>query len=123
MFMRLGRWFQHQCRQSRPRTRLRVEWLEDRVVPATFNVTNTADILNQAGTLRNAIQQANTNGQADNTINILTPGTYAITLTGTPNESDNAAGEFAINVQSGGSLTINNQSGGAVLHFPQTPCT
>jgi hypothetical protein len=115
MLMNLGRWYQRQCRQSRPRTRLQVEWLEDRVVLATFDVTNTADILNQAGTLRNAIQQANSNGQANNTINILTAGTYAITLTGTPNESDNAAGEFAVNLQSGGSLTINNQSSGAVI--------
>jgi predicted outer membrane repeat protein len=50
------------------------------VVPATFDVTNTADILNQAGTLRNAIQQANASADANNTINILTAGTYAITL-------------------------------------------
>jgi predicted outer membrane repeat protein len=171
---------------------LQLEWLEDRVVPATFDVTNPADILNQAGTLRNAIQQANTSGQASNTINILTAGTYAITLaptngqvagvlitnggagytsaptvtftggggtgaagtaiiangavigvqmtnggtgytsaptvtftgggattaaTGTADlgEVDNAAGEFAVNLLSGGSLTINNQSNGAVI--------
>ncbi len=121
MFKTLGRWFPRQCGQGRPvaaasraTRRLQLEWLEDRTVPATFDVTNTADILNQAGTLRNAIQQANSNGQG-NTISILTPGTYAITLTGTPNESDNAAGEFAINLTAGQTLTISNDSGGAVV--------
>src|SRR5690349_10553319 len=102
MFMSLGRWFQRQCRQNlrvtlplrRRRARLQVEWLEDRVVPATIDVTTTADVFGGAtASLRNAIQQANTNGQASNTINILTAGTYAITLTGTSNQSDNAAGE------------------------------
>src|SRR5262249_14643389 len=70
----------------RPRARLNLEWLEDRVVPATFDVFNPADILNQAGTLRNAIQQANTNGEANNTINIVTAGTQANTTgpTNTP---------------------------------------
>ncbi len=93
MFMSLGRWFQRQCRQTRivrtmarrPRTRLQVEWLEDRVVPATFDVTTLADGVGP-GTLRNAIQQANTNGQADNTINLTLAGTYALTLTPTNNQ-------------------------------------
>jgi CSLREA domain-containing protein len=95
---------------------LQVEWLEDRVVPATFDVNTTADVFGGATlSLRNAIQAANVSPDASNTINILTAGTYAITLAGTPNQSDNAAGEFAINLKSGGSLTINNQSGGAVI--------
>jgi hypothetical protein len=92
MFMSLGRWFQRQCRQRRlvaapvrrPRARLHLEWLEDRVVPATFDVTTTADVFGgTTASLRNAIQGANASADATNTINILTPGTYALTLTPT----------------------------------------
>jgi hypothetical protein len=101
-----------------------LECLEDRHVPAIIDVNTLADIpLNQLQpgqiTLRDAIQIANTNGDTSNTINLTLPGVYQITLAGTPGETDNQAGEFAIftnaNVnQSGLSLTIQNTSGGNV---------
>jgi hypothetical protein len=99
-----------------------LECLEDRVVPATIDVNTTADIpLNQLQpgqvTLRDAIQIANTNGAASNTINLTVAGVYNISLAGTPGQIDNQAGEFAIFTnatanQSGLSLTIQNKSGG-----------
>jgi CSLREA domain-containing protein len=93
-----------------------VEALEDRLVPAVFNVNSLADILNPAAgtvTLRSAIQAANST-PGGNTINLTLPGTYAITLPGTTGETDNAAGEFAI-LPAGGNLKIVNTSGGKVI--------
>jgi Domain of unknown function (DUF4214) len=93
----------------------RLELLEDRLVPAVFNVNSVADILAPpAGvvTLRSAIQSANAT-PGGNIINLTIAGTYQITLAGTPGETDNAAGEFAI-LPSGGNLTIQNTSGGPV---------
>jgi hypothetical protein len=92
-----------------------LELLEDRCVPAVFNVNSLADILNPGPgvvTLRSAIQQANQT-PGGNTIDLTVAGNYQITLAGTPGETDNAAGEFAI-LPTGGSLTIQNTSGGAV---------
>ncbi len=100
----------------RRRPALRLETLEDRWVPAVINVNSLADSLHPAPgvvTLRSAIQQANTNHQASNTINLTLPGTYKISLAGTPGETDNRAGEFAI--LSHGNLTIQNTSKGAVV--------
>jgi hypothetical protein len=100
-----------------------LEPLEDRYAPAVFNVNSLADILSPpAGTvtLRSAIQAANTNSDATNTINLTLAGTYAITLPGIPGEVDNAAGEFSIystNLTTGAaktSLNIVNTSGGPV---------
>jgi hypothetical protein len=94
-----------------------VELLEDRLVPAVFNVNSLADILNPGAgivTLRSAIQAANSNGDATNVINLTRPGTYQITLAGTAGETDNAAGEFAI-LPHAGSLTIQNTSAGIVV--------
>ena len=64
----------HSSRPSRKpqRTRLNVEYLEDRLVPATFNVNTTADLLNPGPgvtTLRSAIEQANAT-PGGNTINL-----------------------------------------------------
>ncbi len=96
-------------------SRLRLETLDDRIAPAVFNVNSTADILHPSAgvvTLRSAIEAANAT-PGGNTINLTLPGTYSITLPGTPGEVDNAAGEFAISA-AGGNLTIDNTSGGAV---------
>jgi hypothetical protein len=102
---------------ARPRgARLAVESLEDRVVPAVINVNSLADVFNPGPgtvTLRSAIQQANTDGDATNVINLTLPGTYRITLVGAPGETDNVAGEFAI-LPSAGNLTIRNTSHGQV---------
>jgi hypothetical protein len=90
---------------SRRPTRLKLEALEDRVAPAVINVTSLADLANPpAGivTLRSAIQTANTNADASNTINLTVPGTYAL-----------SAGELAITASKG--LTIQNTSGGTVI--------
>jgi hypothetical protein len=107
---------------ARRRVWPQLECLEDRVVPAVINVNTTADIpLNQLKpgqvTLRDAIQIANTNGDAANTINLTVAGVYNISLAGTPGQIDNKAGEFAIFTnakanQNGLSLTIQNTSGG-----------
>jgi hypothetical protein len=94
-----------------------MEVLEDRLAPAVFNVNSLADVLHPSTgvvTLRSAIQAANANGEPTNVINLTLPGTYKITLAGTPGESDNAAGEFAI-LPSASHLTIQNTSGGNVV--------
>src|SRR5579884_1074321 len=70
---------------GRTRSQPLLEILEERTVPATFNPTTFADGTG-AGTLRNAIMQANSNGQ-DNTI-ILSSGTYTL--------SPAAGGELAL---------------------------
>jgi hypothetical protein len=110
-------------RAARRHRRPVVECLEERCVPAVFNVNSTADLLAPpAGvvTLRSAIQAANANADATSTINLTLPGTYAITLPGAAGEVDNAAGEFAIfstNLATGTAktnLNIVNTSGGAV---------
>ncbi len=98
------------------RARPELEGLEDRAVPAVINVNSLSDVLNPAPgvvTLRSAIQQANTDGDATNTINLTVAGTYKITLAGTAGETDNAAGEFSI-LPTAGALTIQNTSGGNV---------
>ncbi len=128
------RWIRHLRRMSRciashhsthpPRPTL--ERLEERIAPATsdtISVTTTADLpLSNLGgqvTLRSALQTAAQDfaaGTTNVTINLTSPGTYAIALAGTPDETDNQAGEFAVNhLAAGDSLTLNNQSGGAVV--------
>jgi hypothetical protein len=77
------------------RAHLQLESLEDRITPTVYNVNSLGDTLTPGPglmTLREAIQLANTNGQANNTINITVPGVYQIQLTGTANETDNAGG-------------------------------
>jgi phospholipase/lecithinase/hemolysin len=89
--------------------------LEDRRVLSTFNVNSIADVLKPGPgvvTLRSAIQAAN-HTPGGNTINLTVPGTYKITLPGTPGETANAAGAFTI-LPGGGNLTIVNTSGGSV---------
>src|SRR5262249_23698707 len=110
-------WLRRKPRRTKtaPRVRPEVEALESRFAPAVFNVTSTADILKPPTgvvTLRSTIAAANAT-PGGNTINLTVPGTYAITLPGTPGEVDNKAGEFAI-FAAGGDLTIQNTSGGAV---------
>ncbi len=108
--------------RGRRRRRPAIEVLEERCVPATFNVNSVADILAPpAGTvtLRSAIQAANTTADPNgNTINLTVPGAYQITLPPTAgmNETDNAAGEFAISGTNNNNtnLTIVNTSGGTV---------
>jgi hypothetical protein len=99
------------------RARLALEALEERAVPAVINVNSLADILNPTAgtvTLRSAIQQANTDGDAVNIINLTVPGTYKITLQGLLGETDNHAGEFSI-LPTAGNVTIQNTSGGTVV--------
>jgi hypothetical protein len=97
-----------------------VESLEDRCVPAVFNVNSLADVLNPAPgvvTLRSAIQAAdNTADPNGNVINLTVPGTYRITLAPNGNEVDNQAGEFMIagTNNNNSNLTILNTSGGKV---------
>ncbi len=131
MFSRIFRSRHPQQTPVRPRrARLDLESLEDRTVPAVFNVNTLADLSIAAGvntatgvinnstgavTLRSAIQAANAD-QGTNTINLLLPGTYKVQLAGTPGETDNLAGELAIipTAAGGGTLTIQNISGGPV---------
>jgi hypothetical protein len=114
---RLANRFRRDHKAPRPaaRTHPGVENLETRLAPAVFNVNSLADVLNPGPgtvTLRSAIQAADTNGQASNTIYLTLPGTYRITLPGTAQETDNAAGEFAITGT--GNLSIVNASRGRV---------
>jgi predicted outer membrane repeat protein len=99
---------------------LNLEQLDERIVPAVYNVNSTADILNPpAGvvTLRSAIEAANAT-PGGNTINLTVSGTYKITIPpaapdDTPGTENNASGDFDI-LPSGGNLTIKNTSGSAV---------
>jgi hypothetical protein len=110
----------------RPRTSPHFETLEDRCVPATFNVNTLLDlplagvnlttgVLPNTGglvTLRSAISAANAT-PGGNTINLTLPGVYQITLAGA-NEDNNQTGDFDI-LPSGGSLSILNTSGGTAV--------
>ncbi|MGH7222414.1 MAG: beta strand repeat-containing protein [Gemmataceae bacterium] len=98
---------------QRPRVRLQLEHLEDRVVPAVIDVTTLADGVG-AGTLRSAIAQANTNdanGDITNTINLTVAGNYNVGQSGL---GGLAIFTNATATQSGLSLTIQNTSGGNV---------
>ncbi len=117
MFDRLRR--RPLARNAAPRRRpqLILEQLEERAVPAIINVNSLADVLNPGPgvvTLRSAIQQVDTGTDTTNTINLTLAGDYKITLHGTPGETDNQAGEFAI-TPTAGNLTIVNTSGGQVV--------
>ncbi len=130
LFHRVNRWFSNTLRRRGPaptransrRARLSIEALEDRLVPAIYNVIGTADGVGtvtpthtsgvfNATTLRAAITAANAN-PGGNTINLTVGGTYKITLAGA-GENNNATGDFDI-LSSGGNLTIQNTSGHAV---------
>jgi hypothetical protein len=68
-----------------------LECLEGRVVPATFNVTTTADLLGgPALSLRQAVLNANTT-RGPNTINLTVPGTYRLTRFGNAHDGTNGA--------------------------------
>ncbi len=98
---------------TRQRVRPRLEYLEDRLVPAVIDVTTLADGTGP-GTLRSAIAQANANdaaGDTTNTINLTVAGTYNI------GQSGLGALQIFTNAQatqSGLSLTIQNTSGGTI---------
>src|SRR4051794_29901939 len=98
----------------RRRYRSTIEYLEDRCVPAVFNVNSLLDAFAPpAGvvTLRSAINQANQT-PGPNTINLTVGGTYAITIPGAGTGTD-ASGAFTI-LPGGGDLTIANTSGAPV---------
>jgi fibronectin-binding autotransporter adhesin len=90
-----------------------LELLEDRTVPSVFTPTTFADGTG-AGTLRNAIVQANSNGQ-DNTI-VLATGTYTLSAA--------AGGELALTgvnhahtIQSSGQTIITAGNGSRVFEL------
>jgi predicted outer membrane repeat protein len=117
-----SRLFRRFFRHSKPATPAvrskwlgRVEALEERSVPAVFNVNSLQDILTPPKgvvTLRSAIEAANAT-PGNNTINLDVAGTYKISLIGAQ-EDNNATGDFDI-LDNGGSLTIQNKSGGTVV--------
>jgi hypothetical protein len=110
----LARWLTPARPAARRPRRPAFEALEDRCVPAVFNVPSLADSLmpiNGQLTLRAAIQQANQT-LGGNTINLTLPGTYRITLPGAGTGTNNS-GAFAI-LPTGGDLTVQNTSGGKV---------
>jgi len=77
-------------------TRLRMEHLEDRLVPSTFTVNTTLDAVNPTDgqlSLREAIIRANTHAGAD--VILLPTGVFKITLDGA-NENANATGDFDV---------------------------
>jgi hypothetical protein len=63
MFARTPRWAPHGPRKPRPRFRLSIDVLEDRLVPSTFTVMNNNN--SGAGSLRQAILDANAQAGAD----------------------------------------------------------
>src|SRR5262245_28754371 len=76
--------------------RFSLEVLEDRLAPATFNVTTTLDLVDPADgkrSLREAITQANNNSGVDTIV--LPAGTFKIALDGTEDDG-NAARDFDI---------------------------
>jgi uncharacterized repeat protein (TIGR01451 family) len=86
-----------------------LEFLEARLVPTNFPVTSLTDSnAVGSGSLRRAITDANATA-GSNGINILTPGTYTLTLNGF--NDDNTAGDLDIL----NSVTIQNMSGGRVV--------
>src|SRR5262245_18746337 len=80
------------ARKQRPRTKLTLETLEDRTVPATFMVTNTTD--GGSGSLRQAILDANTTANT----NTSTPDQINFSITAA---SDAAAGGTGFNATTG----------------------
>jgi len=97
-------------RRTHP-NRLRLESLEDRSVPATFNVTTTLDVVDPADgklSLREAITKANTSAGAD-LINV-PAGVFKIALGGT-GDDDNVSGDFDVT----GSVAIRGAGAGATI--------
>src|SRR5712692_8383208 len=78
-------------RKKQPyRTRLLLELLEDRCVPATITPTTFADGVLNSGSLRDAVLQFNADaGAGDDTINLLA-GTYALTIVNTGGHHETA---------------------------------
>jgi hypothetical protein len=75
-----GAWLGSDRPPPRGDTRLRVEALEERSVPATITPTTFADGGLGSGSLRDAVLQFNADtGTADDTIQLL-PGTYSLTI-------------------------------------------
>jgi hypothetical protein len=99
-------------RRRPPRTRPNLEALEDRQLLASFNpLPSAAD--GSPGSLRNAIIQANGNGQ-DNTIN-LGAGTYQLTVANTAGQ-DNVAAQGDLDLTGAGhSITIQGAGAGATI--------
>jgi CSLREA domain-containing protein len=96
---------------NRTAFRPRLERLEVRSVPATFNVTTTLDVVDPADgkrSLREAITAANNLAGAD--VIVLPAGVYKIALTGA-GEDANATGDFDI----AGSVTIQGAGTGATV--------
>src|SRR5262245_13636387 len=91
IFGKRARQVDRKLRQRR-RARLGLEQLEDRLAPAVFNVTTTADSL-APGTLRSSIIAANATPGAD--IIRVPAGSYALTLTGA-GEDAAASGDLDI---------------------------
>jgi CSLREA domain-containing protein len=90
---------------------LRLECLEDRAVPATFNVTTTLDVVDPADgklSLREAITAANDSDEVD--VIVVPAGSYKIALPGAA-EDGNATGDFDVT----DSVTIRGAGAGLTL--------
>src|SRR5262245_1252485 len=97
----------HSASSFRPR----LEALEVRAVPATFNVTTTLDVVDPADgkrSLREAIGQANAHAGADEVI--IPAGVFKIAIAGV-GEDANATGDFDIS----DTLTIRGAGAGLTI--------
>src|SRR5262249_41449777 len=97
-------------RRGRKPVRLRAEALESRTVPAVYNVTTAADVVNPNDgllSLREAVLAANASVGLADTIN-LPAATYVLTLTGA-NEDVAASGDLdvadGLTIQGAGAAT------------------
>jgi predicted outer membrane repeat protein len=104
----------HSQQAGRPpigRARLRLEALEDRSVPATFNVTTTLDVVDSADgkrSLREAVTRANDHPGADAIV--LPAGVFRIALDGS-GEDGNTTGDFDVT----GSVLIQGAGAGLTV--------
>jgi hypothetical protein len=91
------------------RYRPQLQVLEDRLAPAIFTVTTTADILSTDGvvrSLRDALTAVNHSHDVNNTI-VLGAGTYQIQIPNSAgNETANLSGDFNIAPANGGPLNL-----------------
>jgi uncharacterized repeat protein (TIGR01451 family) len=106
-------WRSRAGRKNRPF----LEFLEFRLAPAVFNVTSLVDSFAAgSGSLRRAIAESDMTPGGSNEIDILTPGTYRLTISsGVSDANDDSAGDLDFFNLKPESVSLVNKSGGTVV--------